>query len=370
MIQLKGRRVAIFADGRFGPVTSKVATSYLRYCHQDCVAVIDHRLAGKDVGDILGYAHGIPVVESVKSALARKPDVLIIGVGLHSNELPTEWRSQIAQAIVAGLDIVSGLHFRIAVDEEFKELAQGSGSRIWDTKEPPEQLATSTARLDELDRFIVHTVGSDCRVGKKTTAIEITQTANRRGINTGFVATGQSGIYISGNGVAVDAVPSDFVAGVSEELVRKSAEHHDWVVVEGQGAVSHPAYSGVTLGLLHGAMPHALILCHEANLTHHKGWPNVPLRTLRELITTYEHLASFLRPAKVVGISVHCGDLDKSDAATYLSCIESETGLPATDAIHFGTEKLVDALVRYRAMLPQRLDAPHEETPSEPVAAA
>jgi len=351
MLRMKGRRVVIFAEGYFGPVTSKVATSYLRYCHEDCVAVIDSRLNGQDVGAILNYAHGIPLVDSLETALQFKPDVLLIGVGLFSNSLPKEWRSQISQALEAGLDVISGLHFRIADDPQFRELAARSGSKIWDTKEPPEALVTSTATLNELDRFIVHTVGSDCRVGKKTAAIEIAQSAKRRGHNAGFAATGQSGIYISGNGIAVDAVPSDFIAGVSEDLVRQVAEDHDWVVVEGQGSISHPAYSGVTLGLLHGAMPQALILCHEAGLTHHKGWPNVPLRPLNELIELYEKLASFLRPAKVVGISVHCGQLSKEEAASYIQGIEKETGLPTTDVIYFGADRLVEALEKHRASL-------------------
>ena len=218
-------------------------------------------------------------------------------------------------------------------------------------------MATSATRVAELDRYVIHTVGSDCRVGKKTTAIEIVQEAARRDYKAGFAATGQSGIYISGTGVAVDAVPSDFVAGVSEALVLEVAEQHDWVVVEGQGSISHPAYSGVTLGLLHGAMPQALVLCHEAGLDHHKGWPNVPLRPLPELIRLYEELGSFVRPAKVVAISVHCGHLTELEAAAYVQRIERETGLPATDVIHFGAAKLVDALAAHRRTLPANLSA-------------
>lgn len=357
MLNLKNRRVVVFAEGCFGPVTSKVATSYLRYCHQDCIAVIDSRLAGQDVGAILGYGHGIPVVGGLAAALALKPDVFLIGVGLFSNDLPQEWRSQIAMALEHGLDVVSGLHFRVAQDPEFSVLAAKSGSRIWDTKEPPRELATSAARLGEVDSYVVHTVGSDCRVGKKTTAIEITMAARGKGHNAQFVATGQSGIYISGAGVAVDAVPSDFVAGVTERMVLQAAADHDWVVVEGQGSISHPAYSGVTLGLLHGAMPQALVLCHEADLQHHKGWPSVPLRPLNELVQLYERLASFLRPAQVVGVSVHCGQMNKAQAGQCIRRIENETGLPTTDVIHFGAERLVDALAAHRASLRARLAA-------------
>jgi uncharacterized NAD-dependent epimerase/dehydratase family protein len=351
MLQINGKRVAVFAEGCFGPVTSKVATSYLRYRHADCVAVVDSRRAGQDVGAILGYGQGIPVLPSLEAVLPLRPEILLIGVGLFSNELPIEWRAQIALALRQGLDVVSGLHFRIADDAEFRTLAAASGSRIWDTKEPPATLTTNEGRLDAIDNFIVHTVGSDCRVGKKTTAIEITQAANRRGISAGFVATGQSGIYISGTGVAVDAVPGDFIAGVTESMVLASAREHDWVVVEGQGSISHPAYSGVTLGLLHGAMPQALVLCHEAHLEHHKGWPHAPLRPLPELVEIYERLASMRRPAQVVGVSVHCGQLNAEQAHAVVERIERQTGLPTTDVIHFGAELLVDAIEAHRRQL-------------------
>lgn len=347
MLNLRNKRVVVFAEGCFGPVTSKVATSYLRYRYDECIAVVDSRLAGQDVGDILGYGHGIRVVDSLQAAMALQPEIFLIGVGLFSNALPEAWRAQIALALEQGLDVVSGLHFRIATDPQFRTLAAASGARIWDTKEPPEDLATNQAKLSELDKFIVHTVGSDCRVGKKTTSIEIADAAKRRGFNAGFAATGQSGIYISGSGVAIDAVPSDFVAGVAESLVLETARDHDWIVVEGQGSISHPAYSGVTLGLLHGAMPQALVLCHEAGLAHHKGWPHVPLRPLPELIALYEQLASFQRQAKVVGISVHCGALPPDRAMRFIEQIEQETGLPATDVIKFGADKLVDALAAY-----------------------
>lgn len=347
MLNLRNKRVTVFAEGCFGPVTSKVATSYLRYRFDECVAVVDSRLAGQDVGDILGYGHGIPVVESLHAALALQPDVLLIGVGLFSNALPEAWRSQIALALDKGIDVVSGLHFRIATDPQFGERAAASGARIWDTKEPPATLATNEAKLAELNRFIVHTVGSDCRVGKKTTSIEIAEAAKRRGFNAGFVATGQSGIYISGSGIAIDAVPSDFVAGATETLVLDAARYHDWIVVEGQGSISHPAYSGVTLGMLHGAMPQALVLCHEAGLDHHKGWSHVPLRPLRELISIYEQLSAFQRPAKVVGVSVHCGAMTCEEAKHAVAKIERETGLPATDVIKFGADRLVDALAEY-----------------------
>jgi len=309
--------------------------------------VIDSRLAGTDISSILGYGEGVPIVARLDDLMAEDPDVFMIGVGLYHNQLPEAWRTQIKQALSAGMDVVSGLHFRLSDDPEFSQLAEANGAIIWDSKDPPEKLATSSARAQELDTFIAHTVGSDCRVGKKTTAIEIALEANRRGLTAAFVATGQSGIYISDAGVAVDAVPADFIAGVAEELVTTAAVNHDWSIVEGQGSISHPAYSGVTLGLLHGCMPQALILCHELNLKAHKGWPDFPTRSLRELIEIYEKVAGYLRPAKVVAVSLNTADASAEAAIDAIAAIENEVGLPATDVIRFGAGKIVDALQKY-----------------------
>ncbi len=347
-MKLKGRRVVVFCEGKFGPTSSKVATSYLRYCSDDCVAVIDSTQAGSDVHEILGYGAGIPIVASLDEARQYRPEVFMVGVGLFNNALPAQWRATIRQALELGMDIVAGLHFRLSHDPEFAQLAQRHGCHIWDTKEPPTDLRTSHNRVLAQPNFIIHTVGSDCRVGKKTTSIEIVAECERRGQSATMAATGQSGIYISGQGIAVDAVPADFIAGAAEQLVLEACEVAPWVVVEGQGAISHPAYSGVTLGLLHGAMPEALILCHQTQLEHHKDWADNQVRPLKELITIYEQLASYLRKATVVAISVNCDGMSESDAEQYLAHIEQATGLPTTDVILFGAGKLVDALEQHQ----------------------
>ncbi len=351
MFNLKNQRIAIYAQDKFSAVTSKVATSFIRYHEQDCIAVIDRQNAGKTVQDVLGYGGDIPIVNSIVDILDMKPEVLMIGTGLYSNELPEDYRNVIKFAIESKMNVVSGLHYRISKDAELAELAKLTGSLIWDTKEPPADLKTNEANLDEVDAFVIHTVGSDCRVGKKTTSLELVANLKNRGVNIGFAASGQGGIYISGSGYAVDAVPSDFIAGVTERLVKDSAKDHDWVVLEGQGSISHPAYSGVTLGLLHGGMPQALILCHEAHLTAHKNWDHVATLPLPTLVTLYEQLASCQRTAKVVAVSVNCRGLDKAAAALYIKEIEAQTGLPATDVMLFGADKLADALQTYKASL-------------------
>lgn len=352
MFPITNRKIVIYAEGRFNAKRAKVAASFLRYHAADCVAVIDSVQAGSTVQDVLGYAGDIPVVASLAAVLEQGPEVFMIGNGLFDNFLPEPYRAEIMLALEHGMDVVSGLHFRIANDPQLAPIASKSGARIWDTKEPPENMVTSQNRVAELDKLVVHTVGSDCRVGKKTTALELTAALTARGERAAFAATGQSGIYISGRGIAIDAVPGDFIAGMTESLVLECGEGNDIVVVEGQGSISHPAYSAVTLGLLHGAMPQALILCHEAGLDHHKDWPQIPLRPLSELISLYEQLGSHMRPARVIGISVNCADLDEASAAAEVARIEAETGLPTTDVIRFGAEKLADAVLRLRDALP------------------
>ncbi|MEZ9423316.1 DUF1611 domain-containing protein [Vibrio lentus] len=344
---LNNSRVVIFCDNKFGSRTSKVATSYLRYKSTSCVGVIDKERTEKTVNDVLGYGGNIPIVSSINHTDDLKPDVLLIGVGLFSNALPTDWRDTIIYALTNRMHVVSGLHFRLSTDPEFAALAKEFGVKIWDTKEPPEHLVTSRNKVRNRKNFVIHTVGSDCRVGKKTSALEITQEANKRGISCGMAATGQSGIYISGNGVAIDAVPADFIAGAAEALTIRACDSFDWVVVEGQGAITHPAYSGVTVGLLHGTQPEALILCHQARLDHHKDWPDNKLQPLDVLIEDYERLASYMRPAKVVAISVNCEDMSEEEAKAYISDIENTYKLPATDVIKFGAGKLVDSLNNY-----------------------
>ncbi|WP_299003175.1 DUF1611 domain-containing protein [uncultured Shewanella sp.] len=344
---LKGRRAVIYCEGCFGSKTSKVAASYLRYCGSDCVAVIDSDKAGQRVVDILGYGKGIPIISGLEQLGKIKPDVFMIGFGLFSNVLPSAVRESIKQALLLKMDVVSGLHFKLADDPELSALAHQYDCQIWDTKEPSRHLRTSNNRLVNKDNFIIHTVGSDCRVGKKTTALEIAAECRRQGISAVMAATGQSGMYITGNGIAVDAVPADFIAGASEDLVLDLCDENKWILVEGQGAISHPAYSGVTLGLLHGVMPQALVLCHQANLTHHKGWPDSPLRSLSELISMYEQLGSYMRKSKVVAISVNCEGMGTDEAEKYLIKVEQETGLPATDVILFGASKLVKCLHQF-----------------------
>jgi uncharacterized NAD-dependent epimerase/dehydratase family protein len=192
---------------------------------------------------------------------------------------------------------------------------------------------------------VVYFAGSDCNVGKMTAALEVDREARRRGLSSAFAATGQTGIMISGRGIPVDRYICDFEAGGVEALVDEFAAEFDWVFVEGQGALGHPAYSAVTLGLLHGSTPDYLLLCHHAGRTHISGYPTVAIPSLTEVRAMYETAAAWLRPTRTVGVILNTFGMSAADAHAALRAAEQETGLPATDPVRFGSGVLIDALL-------------------------
>jgi uncharacterized NAD-dependent epimerase/dehydratase family protein len=193
---------------------------------------------------------------------------------------------------------------------------------------------------------IVLTVGSDCAIGKKTVAVELDRAAQRRGLRSVFVPTGQTGIWIAGWGIAIDAVVSDFLAGAVERLVVEGAARGGELLwVEGQGSLVHPAYSGVTMGLMHGAAPHAFVLVHKAGATRTEGYPDHPLPPLPELIELHERASLPLRRAKVVAIALHTGALGEDAARAEIARVREETGLPVDDPVRFGADTLLNAVL-------------------------
>ncbi len=337
----------IFAEGCFGLFSSKIAASLIRYRGDDCVAVIDSTQSGRTVEDVLGYGGAIPVVDSVEAALPLRPRVMVIGKGLHSAELPAEWRRPLLAAIRGGLHLINSIHFRLASDPELHRAIEAGGVTVWETKDAP-VVPLNKARVLDLDTWIVHTCGSDSNIGKKTAALEIWREANRRGIPTGFAATGQSGMVISGHGIAIDGVAGDFMGGAVEQVVLAAAPGNDWVVVEGQGSLNHIGASGVALAILHGALPHALVFCHRLGLERTKVW-NTPLRPIPELIRMNEQLSVFERPAKVAAISVNSAGFAASDYEREVKELEAQTGLPVMDPCRDGPERLVDVLRDHQA---------------------
>lgn len=348
---MHGQRFLILADGEFGPLTSKTANSVIRYLPDRIVGVVDRLTAGKTVQDVLGFGGPIPVVGSMKEGLAGKPDAILVGIAPVGGKLPDEWRQWLLEAIDQGCTIWSGLHTFLSDDPALRDRAEARGVEIHDLRRPPIDLPVASGKAKAVEPFVILTVGTDCNVGKMTSQLQITKLLNRAGVRTRFVATGQTGIMIEGWGIAVDAVVADFIAGAAERLVLEGSKDADIVLVEGQGSLNHPGYSGVTCGLLHGSCPDALILCHQATREYigdyrKAAWLKIP--PLSEYIRLYETVAGFVHPTKTIAIALNTYDLDDEAARKACEAATRETGLPCTDPVRFDPTPLVQAVIQAR----------------------
>jgi len=291
---------------------------------------------------------GVPVVQTVNDALRFNPTAALVGVATQGGRFPPAWIELLETCVVKGLDVENGLHVFLNDDPELRNLAARHGVELRDLRRPPADLSTATGENLSVPGTIVLTVGSDCAIGKMTVSLELDLEARRRGLRSVFVPTGQTGIAIAGWGISVDAVVADFIAGAAERLVVEGARRGGELLwVEGQGSLVHPVYSGVTLGLYHGSVPHKLVLCHQAGHTEIEGaggGPH-PIPALAELVELHERLALPARPAAVVAIALNTRDLGEDDARAAIAAAEAETALPADDPVRFGAAKLVDAVL-------------------------
>ena len=332
----------LLTEGRLGVFSAKTAATLWRYRAKDVVGVVDSVAAGSNLAAVIPGAPPVPIVGDVDAALHLKPDALFVGVAPAGGELPTAMRRHVVEALTAGIDVVSGLHTFLADDAELAELAVRGTARILDLRRPPKRrlLATGRARTAKCRRVL--TVGTDGNVGKLATAMELTAAARRQGLDAQFLATGQSGIMVAGRGVAVDALVADFAPGAVEELVLSVSEC-DVCFVEGQGSIAHPGFSAVTLAILHGACPDALILVHHAGRTHYLAQPELRIPPLRELCVVYEQTASLLHPARVVGVAVNPVGRDWRFVRAEIRNIERELHMPVCDPVREGADKLLAA---------------------------
>jgi uncharacterized NAD-dependent epimerase/dehydratase family protein len=339
----KRRRYAILSPGAFEDTRAKTAHGVIAYAQDETIAVVDPEHSGKRVRDVLPYLESeAPIVASVADAIAFGPTSLLVGVAPPGGALPDAWRGEIIAALETGLEVVSGLHQTLGDDPEFARAARRGGATIWDVRLPP-PVPLFSGEVYGVDARVVLTVGSDCAVGKMTVALELTKAARERGIRSQFVATGQTGIMIAGNGIAIDRVISDFASGAAERIVVEAARDADLIFVEGQGGINHPAFAAVTLALVYGAGPDALVLVHEPTRETVSGF-ETPLLSYRQLIRTYEGLCAGVKPASVVGVALNTRALDEAAARAALERAREETGLPADDVVRFGARALFDAM--------------------------
>ena len=282
---------------------------------------------------------GVPdmtVPEAVKAGVKS----LVIGVAPIGGTVPDKWWDSIEEAARAGLDIVCGLHLKLADIPAVAAAAEASGARLIDVRTPPGNLPIGTGIKRSGKRVL--TVGTDCAIGKKYTALALHQALQKAGINSTFRASGQTGIMLAGEGVPIDAVVADFISGAAE-LISPDNEDAHWDVIEGQGSLFHPGYSGVSLGLLHGSQPDAFVLCHDATRKFVSGWEQYPLPTIGEAIDQHVLLGSRTNPdIRCVGVSINTSKLPAAKRTDYLARMREKTGLPCVDPIIDGCGEIAD----------------------------
>ncbi len=344
-VKVGARRMLLFSGGLLGVFLSKTATSLVRYCGDEVVGVLDEEHEGGRLEEIIGCGEGIPIFGTFDKALAQsKPDTFVVGVAPVGGGLIPKWRADILKALDAGLDVVAGLHVMLAEDEEFARAAGKSGARIFDVRKAPDDLPVAMMHARESRAFRVLTVGTDCSSGKMVTALELGRLGREAGLDARFVATGQTGIMIAGRGIAVDRVISDFTAGAAERLVIDDADA-DILFIEGQGSLIHPGYSGVTLSLMHGSLPDAMVMCHVAARQRvAKYGPDVSLPPLAEMIEIYENAMRPVFESRVVAVSLNTYGMDQKQARRAVDEAAGQTGLPATDCVRFGAEAIFEAV--------------------------
>lgn len=285
---------------------------------------------------------GLPEMQPAE-AVAAGAKSLVIGIASFGGRLEPEWLDTFREAMQAGLDIVSGMHTPLAADGQLAATAAETGRRLIDVRRPSAGIPVASGRRRRGLRLL--TVGTDCAVGKKYTALAIHRELRARGADATFRATGQTGILIAGEGIPMDAVVADFLAGAAERLSPDNDPAH-WDVIEGQGSLAHPAYAPVTLGLLLGSQPDAMVLCHDASRKTIDGYPGFPIPSLRECMESYLAAARLTNPhAAFVGVSLNTAGLDAAERERLLAEAARESGLPAVDPVATGVGPLVDALL-------------------------
>jgi len=336
-------RLAILLHGGLRQGSGKTGISMLRYGDRPIVAVVDQDCPGASVQEMTGIDRDVPVVASVAEALTLEPTVLAIGLAPSGGALPEPWQQEVRQAVAAGLSVVNGLHTPMA--PMFPELKEGQW--VWDVRQEPEGLGIGSGRARQLDCRRVLTVGTDMAIGKMSTGLELHSASRQRGLRSKFIATGQTGLMLGHDGVALDAVRIDFAAGAVEAPVMRWGPEHDVLYIEGQGSLIHPG-STATLPLMRGSQPTHLVLVHKVGRTHIDHFPEFALPSLPEAVHLYEAVAAAsptFSGAKVVAIALNTWGLDEAAAREAIAQVYEETGLPCSDVVRFGGESLLDEII-------------------------
>jgi len=338
------RKMIILTEGLTNIQNAKTAINLIYYKPEEVLAIFDRGKKGESVKELLGIDMTVPIIDD----LAAFPDAntLVLGVATPGGGYPDEWRRIILEAITRGMDIVSGLHNFLTDDKEFTEAAAKHNVKLTDIRKNNfRKVFKGTGFNDSVLR--IQTVGNDCSNGKMITSYEIALELKRMGRDAKFVATGQTGILLEGDGIPIDAVVADFINGAAEEMVLQN-QHHEILVIEGQASIVHPRYSSVTLGLLHGSMPHGLIMCYEMGRVNTKNLEHVKIPPMKTIIELYESMANVLHPCKVIGIAINGRKFTKAEVDLERERVKAEFNLPACDVMKHGAAELADAVIQLK----------------------
>jgi uncharacterized NAD-dependent epimerase/dehydratase family protein len=337
-------RVAILLHQGIKGKHGKTGLAFLRYSEAFIVAAIDSESAGESLSQLTGINKNVPIVGSVKEALKYSPNVLLIGIAPSGGALPEEWWQEVKLGVEAGLSLVNGLH--TPMQKKFDSLR--SQQWIWDIRQEPQNLKIGSGKARSLGCQRILTVGTDMAIGKMSTSIELDKAARKKGFKSKFLATGQAGIMIVGDGLPLDAVRVDFAAGAVEQLVINCGAENDLLFIEGQGSLLHPG-STATLPLIRGSQPTALVLVHRCGQKHIRDFPEILIPPLTDVIHLYETVtrgAGSFADVKVKAIALNTFHLDIDTAKAAIEEVRQKTGLPCTDVVRFGADFLLERLGR------------------------
>ena len=353
------KNIIALVEKGFNILEAKTLVGIIRYSKKfNIIYIIDSDNNGSTSYDVLGFGKKIPITSSLQNALEECKsnniviDSLLLGTAPRGGILPKSWRTIIMDAMKNKLNIINPLHHLFNEDEEFKRISLENSVTLWDVRKQKIPNRVPDFSAHKLKENIILTVGTDCNVGKMTSAIHINNELNNEGYDSVFVPTGQTGILIEGWGTSVDEIICDFAAGVSEELVLTGSKlckktKQGFIIVEGQGSLTHPCYSGMTLSLLHGTAPDALILCHQCNRTKIRRC-DFSIPSLKEYINIYNSATKYVKPSNVIAICLNTVELTEEEAKKEIERVYKETGLPTTDPIRFNSNIIIDAIKKLK----------------------
>lgn len=350
----KERRFVHLVEGSANPRNAKTSRGVLIYSAYKSVGLIDSTTVGKTAQELFGAGGDIPSKATLHEFLndGSNPNTLVVGVTPVGGRLPQEMRSVVLEALNHGLDVWSGLHVFLSEDPQFSEAANKSGAKIWDVRKPPADLPVGAGLCLDAKSYIALFVGTDCALGKMTAALELQKAFHAETkFKAEFIATGQTGMMISGWGHPVDAIAGDFMAGVVEKDCMSVDGKCDFILVEGQGSLLHPGFSPVTLGLMHGSMPDGMVMCHQPSRTHISKRERFKIPPLKVVANLYEAMQQELKPSKIVACCLNTYGMAEADALDSIKAAEDELQVPTTDSYRFSNTAVLNALQAHRVQI-------------------